>query len=362
MKLPLDNEDRNTDRNVLQKGDDTALAEETLQALVNNDKGVVDVTHLCPSESIAGKTDEFPKVSLGVACAKSQITCPKPEVLRIGLETLTKSETAKPSIDEKHSNDAILCTENKSASVAGEPAGTEGATTCIEGETMNVEEETKSMKTETTCIENANTRTENETSWSNQNITGSTKETTTKEEIIPSGSKVMCQTDVNTCTSNEVACDTREESSPTRNDTPVSIEMDECDTKPISVAQNNDTVEETTSRSNDDRLTPEKEISRSPDILGAQRSLHQSKSMQGSFRSLIFPEDMRSILSNTNVIPKVPSDFELTPLNVKSELLKPIEIDSDLLVLSDSFMDLSVDDEEVTNGEVSGADDDKEAE
>ena len=362
MKLPLDNEDASTERSVLHKGDDTALTVEILQDLLNNDKDVVDVTHPCLSESVAGKSDEFAKVSPGVACAKSQITGPMPEVPRVASETSTKSETVKPSIDENHSKNEILCTEDKIKSVTGEPAGIEGTTTCIEGEIMNVEEETTCMKEETMCIKDETKRTEHETSSFNEGITGSTEETTcTNDEIIASGSKVMWQTDVNTCTSDELACDTREERIPTHNDTPISIEMDESDTEPISVAQNDDTVEETTSPSNDDRLTQEKEIS--PDILDAQRSVHQSTSiMQDSCRSLMFPEEMKSIFSDTNIIPKVPSDFELTPLNVKSELLQPIEIDADLLVLSDSFMDLSLDDEKVTNGGNLGADDDKEAE
>ena len=164
------------------------------------------------------------------------------------------------------------------------------------------------------------------------------------------------------CTNNQVTCDSREEIIPSYINTPVSIEISESETEPISNVQNNHIVGETTQSNNDERLTPGKEISRSgsPDIPSGQRSLHQSTSiMQGSFRSLMFPEDMRSILSDTNLIPKVPSDFELTPLSVKSELLQPIEIDSDLLVLSDSFMDLSLEDDLDTKDEISDADVDK---
>ena len=114
--------------------------------------------------------------------------------------------------------------------------------------------------------------------------------------------------------------------------------------------QNQDIAEEKPESNNEGEPLVEEEQTKSPDLFSAQMSLQQSNStgeVQGSFRSLIFPgEDVRSILVNTSFIPKVPSDFELTPYSVESELLQPIAIDSDLLLLNvtDSFMDLSLED------------------
>jgi hypothetical protein len=193
-------------------------------------------------------------------------------------------------------------------------------------------------------VENEGTGSQNEVpqrnTGSKEDVRGSAEKITcTKDE-----SEVTCSANDATCT-NEVTCDAREENVPARDNTPVGADIDKKRSESISDEQKKeDSGGISPSNIDDRRETPDIEISMSPDIPATQNSLNQSRSiMQGSFRSLMFPEDMRPILSDMNLVPKVPSDFELTPFNVESQLLKPIEIDSDLLVLSDSFMDLSFD-------------------
>jgi hypothetical protein len=228
----------------------------------------------------------------------------------------------KLSMEEKRSKDEISCAEDE--------------ITCAKHEITCAEDET-------TCVEDKTTRSKND-------VAGS------KEEVTCSKEEVTCETDDGTCTKNEVTCETSEEHITTRDNTHVSVETDENGTNSISDVQNN--VTEESIQSNRNALSPDKENSISPERLNTP-SHRYTPTMQGSYRSFMSPgEDVRSVLSEISFLPKVPSDFELTPLNVESELLQPIEIDSDLLLLNnDSFMDLSLEDDKLTNDGDSGAND-----
>ena len=308
MELPLDSEDQNmgTDEEGREEGRDTALPEETLHDLANSEKYTMEDT-LRVVEALAGKTDEFVDTLPNVTCTKSEITCPTQEVARTTSERSTKSGTMKLSMEEKRSKDEISCAEDE--------------ITCAEDETTCVEDKTTRSKNDVTC---------------------------SKEEV-------TCETDDGTCTKNEVTCETSEEHITPRD----SVETDENGTNSISNMQNNEVTEESI-QSNRNALSPDKENSISPDRLNTP-SHRYTPTMQGSYRSFMSPgEDVRSVLSEISFLPKVPSDFELPPLSVESELLQPIEIDSDLLLLNnDDFLDLSLEDDKLTNDVDSGANEDE---
>ena len=310
MELPLDSEDQNVGTNVSrEEGRDTARSEETLHDLANSAKYTMEDT-LRVVEALAGEADEFVDTLPNVTCTKSEITCPTQEVARTTSERSTKSGT----MEEKRSKDEISCAEDE--------------ITCAEDETACVE-------VETTCVEDKTTRSKNDVTCSKEEVT--------------------CEADDGTCTKNEVTCETSEEHITPRD----SVETDENGTNSISNMQNNEVTEESI-QSNRNALSPDKENSISPDRLNTP-SHRYTPTMQGSYRSFMSPgEDVRSVLSEISFLPKVPSDFELTPLSVESELLQPIEIDSDLLLLNnDNFLDLSLEDDKLTNDVDSGANEDE---
>lgn len=330
MELPQDSEDQNAGTDVSrQESHGVTVTEETLQDLMNSDKYTLEDT-LRLLDALAGETDEFMGTLPSDTCTKSEVTCPKPDVARstsdtslikVETETSTKGETANAPMEEKRSKEEITCAKDE--------------ITCVE-------DETKGLSDDVTCTKDVVTRPDNKVASAKDEVTcPDNKVTCTKDES-------TCPADDNTCTKDEVACETREESIATRDNTPVSIEIDENSTDSIY-----EIIEESTEVNNDKSdFSMEKESLVSPDKLNAQASSHKSsptKYIQGSFRSLIFPgDDVRSILSDTSFIPKVPSDFALVPYDVESELLLPIKIDSDLLLLNDdSFTDLSLEDDRI---------------
>lgn len=330
-----DAEDQNAGSH--QEGQDAPLGEETLQDLMSSDKHTIeDTLHLL--DVLPQETDEFMDKLPGITCTKSEITCTKsestcllPEVPNTSSKTSTKNTSTGTSTEENRTKDRISCTENE--------------ITCVEGEHACISDES-------TCSEGKVARSKEEIVKSNENVT------CTKDEI-------KCSTDDDTCTKDELTCETREQTDTTRDSTPVSVKIDESVSK--SDLQDQDIVEEQPESSSKDKLLAQEGETKSPDMLNAQTPLQPSSStriVQTSFRSLTFQgEDVRSILADRSFIPKVPSNFELAPYSVESELLRPIKIDSDLLLLSDdNFMDFSLEEGEAKDEMMTSGDDDDEAE
>ena len=337
MELPQDSEDQNAGTDVSrQESHGATVTEETLQDLMNSDKYTLEDT-LRLLDALAGETDEFMGTLPSDTCTKSEVTCPKPDgarstsdtsLINVETETSTKGETANASMEEKRSKQEITCAKDE--------------ITCKKDEITCVEDETTGLSDDVTCTKDEVTRP----------VASAKDEVTCPDnKVICTKDESTCPADDNTCTKDEVTCETREESIATRDNTPVSIEIDENSTDSIYDTQNSEIIEEST-EPNNDKSDFSMENLASPDKLNAQTSSHKSsptKDIQGSFRSLIFPgDDVRSILSDTSFITKVPSDFALVPYDVESELLLPIKIDSDLLLLNDdSFTDLSLEDDRI---------------
>ena len=272
-------------------GADDHDSKEALQDLVNSDKHTLEDT-MRLMEALAAETDEFMNTLPKVPSTKSELTCSKSEKANTLTESSTISEIRDESIEQKSSKDKM---------------------SCVEDEITNSKDEVTRSEEKITC---------------------------TKDDVTCTVDDTTCTVDENTCPKDKITHEAREENE-TVPDTIVSIEMDERDANSATELQSEEIRDRITeSNSNEVQNEDEKPIT-SPDRLNPQTS-SPTKDAQESY-NLLPGENVKSILSEVSCIPKVPSNFELTPFNMESELLLPIKIDSDLLLLNDdSFTDLSL--------------------
>ncbi|XP_028394932.1 uncharacterized protein LOC114519074 isoform X2 [Dendronephthya gigantea] len=291
--------------------DSTALtvAEETLQDMVNSDKYTIEDT-LRLLDSLAGETEEFMNTLPNAVSTKS-VTSTKDEATDVVME---EKQSKLSSDDITCTNYEITCTKDEITCTKDEAVGTEAqmldSTNGASGSKREINH----------CAEDKRKSSKDKTSLE-------IVETRHSKDDTAHHSEATCTEDVTVSPLEDNTCRKSEENVITPN-TVVTVEM----------CQNDEINEERSEKSPIMEAQEHPKSSENLSAVSAQRSVHKSGSIreiQGSHRSLLFPgDDVRSIL-DTSDIPKVPSNFELMPFNVESDLLSPIKIDSDLLLFTD---------------------------